>query len=49
MKNFLLENIVQDVTGVVEYAVMEYEEDDIDQQIDQLKQEKVKQDEKLKQ
>ena len=30
MKSFLMENIVQDVTGVVEYAVMEYEEEDID-------------------
>lgn len=44
-----MENIVQDVTGVVEYAVMEYEEEDIDQQIEQLKQEKFVRDEKLKQ
>jgi len=31
MKWFLLENVIQDISGVVEYAVMEYEEDDIDQ------------------
>lgn len=37
------------MTGVVEYAVMEYEEEDIDIQIEQLKQEKLVRDEKLKQ
>jgi hypothetical protein len=37
MRRFLKENVIQDISGVIEYAVMEYEEDDVDQQIDQLR------------